>query len=502
MRLSLRLELVLTALTSGFRAKPVYDVAIVGAGAAGITLATTLAAQGRSVFLAEGGGLEYSARSQALYEGAVEGDAYHPLSLIRLRYFGGTTNHWGGVCRQLETYDFEPKAGNPDTGWPIRRKDLDPFAAAARAMLGIGPFPADVMLPHTDRLAQTSWIWSDPMRFGLRYRRTLADAANVDVLTNCNLVGFQYRDDHVQALRVRNWDGVERLISARACVLACGAMENARVLLLANAEYRGALGDQGGAVGRYWADHPLSNAGAFVALKPDRFRPDVSGHEVVWRPTRKVLESDRTLNACVRLWPSDAAPRQFLKDLLCAAPALLDTVEQALGRRLYCALAGMEVQWEQSPTPSNRLTLHPTLRDEFGQQRLLLKSRRTPLDRRTAQVAVREVARYLAQQNSGRVKLDDWILRDSAPYPGQPISTMHPMGGTRMSETPARGVVDRDCKVFGVKNLYVAGASVFPSGGFANPTYTIVQLAVRLAHHLNARLQAAPVVSAAFTRPG
>ena len=90
-------------------AEPV-DVCVIGAGPAGITLARALAAAGASVALMEAGGLEISAESQDAYVGTTVGLDYFPLDTCRLRYFGGTSGHWGGMCRNLDAYDFEPHA--------------------------------------------------------------------------------------------------------------------------------------------------------------------------------------------------------------------------------------------------------------------------------------------------------------------------------------------------------------------------------------------------------
>ena len=116
-----------------------FDVCVVGAGPAGITLARRLAGQGARVALMEGGGLEISAESQDLYAGDIVGEEYFPLDITRLRYFGGSSNHWTGYCREFFAEDFAPRPGDPWSGWPIGKADLDPYQAEADAILDLPP---------------------------------------------------------------------------------------------------------------------------------------------------------------------------------------------------------------------------------------------------------------------------------------------------------------------------------------------------------------------------
>ena len=118
-----------------------YDVCIVGAGAAGITLALELARQGGvRVCLLESGDFEFDAQTQALYKGEVVGHPYYDLDILRLRFFGGTTNHWAGACRPLDPVDFERRDGVPESGWPFGSEELNPYYARAHQIVGLGPF--------------------------------------------------------------------------------------------------------------------------------------------------------------------------------------------------------------------------------------------------------------------------------------------------------------------------------------------------------------------------
>jgi choline dehydrogenase-like flavoprotein len=134
--------------------------------------------------------------------------------------------------------------------------------------------------------------------------------------------------------------------------------------------------------------------------------------------------------------------------------------------------------------------------DRFGIPRPILKWRRSALDKKTFRSVALTLGAYFAGGNNARLKLHDWLLSErlvfncdgEADCPGG----YHHLGGTRMAATSNNGVVDADARVFGTKNLFVAGSSVFPSGGFCNPTLTIVQLALRLGEHLGAVARSAP----------
>jgi len=128
--------------------------------------------------------------------------------------------------------------------------------------------------------------------------------------------------------------------------------------------------------------------------------------------------------------------------------------------------------------------------------RIDLHWRKGALEHRTLIEGMRLFGQALIEQDIGRVRLADW-LANGEPYPFEDMELAgnHHMGGTRMNDDPARGVVDADCKVFGMRNLFVGGSSVFPTSGQTNPTTTITALACRLGDHLVARIHADDAVA-------
>ena len=150
-----------------------FDVCIIGAGPAGITLARRLAARGFDVALLEGGGLEWSEESQDVAVGESVGLAYPDLDVARVRCFGGSSGHWNGLCRAFEAADMRPRPQNPLSGWPIGRADLDPYQAEVAEILDLVPdgddVPPAIPVPPEDGFHQVWYLRSAPTRFGEKY---------------------------------------------------------------------------------------------------------------------------------------------------------------------------------------------------------------------------------------------------------------------------------------------------------------------------------------------
>lgn len=483
---------MISPLTSAYRAKPAYDVCVIGGGAAGITIASRARALGLSVFLAEGGGEELSDESQSIYRGSVVGDDYFDLDVARLRYFGGTTNHWGGMCRPLEAHDFRPKAASPDAGWPISRSDLEPYFGQAAEILEIPAIPDDRVLNAEETVRRVQFVFSPPVRFGPKFHDKFARDDGIDVCLNCNAVDIDFNGKVIEAASFRNYAGTRIDVSAKYFVLACGGIENSRLLLHWNRRYNDSLGNQGGNVGRYWMEHLTQTIGEFLivgnnVLPDDDVYPPLSKQRLYLAPTAKFIEAERVLNCRIRL---DRIPPGAFEGMLDwgarNGPAFLsETFENALSDRR--SLGWVRSSSEQAPDRANRVILGDEA-DRFGIPRPVLHWKRSMLDKRSFQRFAFEIGKYLAQANIGRLRLDDWVLSDDLTFSceggGHCPGGYHHLGGTRMAPTPASGVVDADCRVFGTENMYVAGSSVFPSGGYCNPTTSIVQLSLRLADHL------------------
>jgi len=509
------------------------DLCIIGAGAAGITLAREFIGSGLTVILLESGAIEPEWEIQALYEGESVGQPYD-LDVTRLRYFGGTTNHWEGVCGRLDEIDFEARSWVPNSGWPISRSDLDSYYETARKICRLAPLLdgagewariGAAPLPFDPRKVQYGFRQKrdDPVRFGEEFESELKAAENVQVLFHANVVNIQTAADggQVEHVDIATLGGKTGRVSARYFVLACGAIENARLLLVSNSVESAGVGNRHDFVGRFFMEHPDYEAADVITedfesiLIPTK-RIDGIKHLPYFRAMPEVLAKNGALNALVKvnLVPTSdsgtAAVRSIYKDLVRGRPVddlgekvwnvLTDLDEVAynayrvliLGQGTRPAIERLEFQvvTEQLPNPESRVTLGPE-RDALDLNRVRLDWRLTELERHTVAVAAKAVGAELGRLGLARIRLKESLL-DKDTFPKVRIS-YHQLGTTRMADDPRQGVVDSSCRVHGVNNLYVAGGSVFPTGGYMNPTLTIVALTLRLADHLSGELKQASV---------
>jgi hypothetical protein len=455
-----------------------FDVCIAGSGPAGMSLALALAEKGKDVLLLEGGGTEFSGRSQDLYIGENTGDPYFELDDARLRFLGGSSNHWGGVCRPLDAIDFAYKDYCPEAHWPIDRQDLDPYLERAKEILDVdGDFEDEVLDPTIKRV---TYRYSEPHTlFGQKYEATCRESPRIVLALETSVVNVEIDGPRVGGFRVRDFNGNERTVNANSFVLACGGIENSRLLLHFNAETEGRLVPEARTLGRYWMEHLDTIVGDFV------YAAELEGPRPAFGLTPERMREFGVLNCSLR--PGPAIPREgmrrFAHDLACTAPRLGEWVWRQMDNHLVCG-ARLFTSSEEEPKFDSYIALSENQRDAFGIPRVKLHWRKSTRDIETIRATAIELGSLLARQNLGRVRLFPWVLQAEAWPDVNNLAGWHHMGGTRMSTSATDGIVTPDLRLWGVDNMYIAGSSVFPSGGHANPTLSIVQLSLRLADHL------------------
>ncbi|MEZ5823250.1 MAG: GMC family oxidoreductase [Geminicoccaceae bacterium] len=491
-----------------------FDVCICGAGPAGISLALRLAEQGKDVVLLEAGGLEYEDVSQELYQGESGGLEYFDLDITRVRQFGGSSNHWGGWIRELEPNDYLARPQAPMSGWPIRFEDVDAYTQAAGKMIEIEDLErirGEEALPYEEKMEGFESILfteTKAVNFGEKYRQDIEKSQKIVCLYNCNVLDLVL-DDSLQTARhavcaaYENPDRFE--VRARYFVVSMGGIENARFLLNANNQIKTGIGNERDNVGRYFSEHTDVWVGSYF-MREGVYNP-YDGALIV-TPDRQTGIDRETLRYCLYFGGAErelrldaGSIRSKIEKLACQSDIGIDIWRLLRWRRkagqIHCTeefddiegfpqFGQINVTTEQALNPASRVTLADQ-RDRFGLRRTRIEWNLTELDYHTLRTAVLDFGEWLAGNDIGRVRMAQWLSDEPPTLPSirvDHVAHHHHMCTTRMADDPQFGVVDANCKVFGTSNIYMAGSSVFATGGFGNPTYDLVKIALRLGDHL------------------
>jgi choline dehydrogenase-like flavoprotein len=483
------------------------DICIVGAGPAGLLLAAELeGVAGASLVILESGARSNDPAAQELNEGPQAGDPYAGLRATRHRQTGGTVHLWntpiggrrGAKYAPLDPWDFPARPGEPDGSWPFGAEELEPWYRRAQQVCRLGPFAyageswtaleRPLLLPESRLLTTRVYQAGLAQPFLEKYPQAVRDSQQVRLLerVTAQRLSADAAGRSIAAVEAVTADGRAVRVRARIFVLAAGAVENARLLLLSG------LGERSPWVGRCFMEHPRDSSLSLIPSDPD-FAARAGFYDMHQTPdgtvvggrlaltAEAVLEHDLP-NASVTLLPEWDPPASRMRRLL----SLLGN--QRMGgygwwERLQRGGPRPDrfrllINLEQRPHPDNRITLAEG-RDRFGTPRAALSWRWRPEEQARLDRLRAAVAGALEQSGLGRVE-----QAGGGPDP----NAHHHSGTTRMHDDPERGVADRGGRVHGADNLYLAGASLFPSAGFANPTLTIVALTLRLAEHLRRNL--------------
>lgn len=491
------------------------DICIIGAGAAGISMALEWINTPYKVILLEGGGFEYDDKVQELYAGKTTGQHYYPLKSARLHYFGGTTNHWAGFCSTFDEIDFIKRDWVPHSGWPISRKDLDPFYARAQKNPELGPYeydlaywrkqdPSMVPLPLDEKIVWNKiWQFSPPTQFGVKYKDAILKAKNIQLYTYANVTDIKANDSisSITEVTVKNHAGKMHTVKAKYFVLACCSIQNARLLLAANSQAPKGLGNDNDNVGRYFMEHLEIKSAELYLTKPDPLKLymldfGVTKARAELAITKEKQEEYKILNGTISLTPSEIAknlkpmieiwkeedPRQSLDSLM---TSFQRASQVKTGNKVF----ELFTRIEQAPNPNSRVTLD-TEKDALGMPRATLHWELTPFEKRSIRTIHHLIGQQVGVAGIGRVKLMEYLEdeKDNT-WPSFTGGGWHHMGTTRMSVDPKDGVVDANCKVHGIANLYTAGASNYVTAAAPNPTLTVIALTLRLSDHLKQQMK-------------
>lgn len=464
---------------------PHYDLCIVGTGVAGQVLFGALRDAGFRLALIESGDRMPDAETQSLRE--LDSTGLNIDIDSRERYLGGNTNTWGFACVPHDEIDFEPRAWVPYSGWPFRMDTTAPYFDRAADLLQI-PRPVATRellsaerkkhLSLDDDTFESTHVVKTPCLDGFAptFEDELSASSRHDLYLNANVVDIRLDEngERVSSLTLSPVGGKRTSISADRFILACGGIENARLLLLSHPEQGAGIGIRGRAVGRFFMEHPKGFHGTITLAQPrahirpyQAFRRNGVRYVCGVRLTARAQAKHRLLNCAIRLAPKSEPAR----------PGPSETVTHVEVKNFM----------EMAPNPDNRITLAPA-RDALGLPRAIVTCRPSELDMKTLVAFHRLLAARLQAMGLGRLD-SDLATQNEPTLESWPITgdASHHMGATRMGLDPSTSVVNADARLHEVHNLYIAGSSVFPTCGHSNPTLTIVALCLRLADHLRRR---------------
>ena len=478
-------------------AKLDYDICIVGSGPAGITLALELADSKKRICVLEAGGHKASKSEINEFLSGENVGLPYKLEASRSRQFGGTSDQWQGYLAIMDALDFKENKKIPLSGWPISHDELLPYYARAFKLFGENTFefdPDKFTRPQYERIKfkseeVTSKIWHfDNINFAEKFGKALAQSTSIHVYLNAALtrIHLNQAGNRASHLTVATSERTGFTVRAGVVVLACGGLENARVLLAQKQQARTAFDNDN--IGRYFMDHPHYKECANLMLfgkHADSKLYDLPARELRVRKSvctffqigSEIREKLGLPNAAFRIHRPVFPIKQYTRIAMTLKGLYRgdDRVER---------LSRITVMTEQFPNAASRVSLADKV-DKYGMPKIRLNWQLTPAEIKKFSQSMNIFTLKLGENGLGRLQVEEWLAKNRI------ISHIghgyHHMGTTRMAHTANDGAVDAHGRMFGLDNLFVAGSSVFPTSSCVNPTFTILVLTVRLADHLKAK---------------
>ena len=453
---------------------------IIGSGPASLSLALDLEEKGFEVLILEAGAANPTEFSQDFYKGKVIGNEYFNLDSTRLRCLGGSSQHWGGWSRPLDEHDFYD--------WPINKKDLDPFLNKACKILNIKDNFVDRSI--TPYFNQINFEFSN-VRFKEKYFDYIKNSKKIFLSLNTPVLKILGDINSAKSLNIFYQNKLFLNLKVKNLILGCGGLENSRILLWSQASSDSDFLKNFN-IGNFWMEHPHHEVGAFVgdylSVKKMFNLNMAKNNEIFFSPSLSLIKKHNIKNCSLRFqYQFDRESiYNLLNDLKCNGNNYVKRMLKSFRTDRLCSFRVRSV-WEQPGYLLNCIKLSKNLKDFFGVPQIELYWKKRRIEKKSPLILLNELGKYFANLDKGRIGILNYLNEDNDVFSktSEPGGHHH-MGGTRIGYNFEKNdLVDINLRVFGIKNLYIVGSSVFRTGGHANPTLTIVQLSLRLAEHLN-----------------
>ncbi len=455
-----------------------FPVVIFGSGPAGIATALELEKNKISSIIIEAGDEKYSAESQNFYNGKVIGDSIADISSSRLRQLGGTSGHWGGWCKPIEKYNLK--------SWLVKEQDLSKHSNKTCSILNIkNQFN---MSKLNEYFNQIEFQYSN-VRFSEKYKDYIKNSKKIHLLLNCQLSHFEGKNKKI-INAVCIYQNTIKKIKSKYFILACGGIENSRILLWTR-EKNNNLINKNLPIGEYWMNHPWILSGTGI-LNKNKIKKKLGNKFISYdgplhfASREKLINEKKILSSAIYMSPEEDTKfyKEIIKDILCVAPEYGKKISKSLfNKDLKCGNIFMNL--EEPPNKNNKIVLDPNEKDKFDIPRANLFYKKSKESLLTAKIFLEQFADLCRKEDLGRIAMNEDIYNLNG---FKNMGGYHHLGGTRIGEDKLNSVVNSNLQVHEINNLFVSGSSIFPTGGYTNPTYTIVQFSLRLANNIVLKL--------------
>jgi choline dehydrogenase-like flavoprotein len=471
-----------------------------------------------------------------------------PMNVASCRALGGTSRWWGGRCVPFDDIDFTDRPYAPETAWPFSHDTIKPWYEQAVAFLDCGtaeflaPHPDWVALDGI-KLEQLE-RWTPQIDMGMRHRKALEESSRISVLVDATVTDLSLSPDETRIEAISLASRSHRLqLPVKRCVLACGGLETTRLLLASKRKHPNSFGGSDSVLGHYYMGHMFGKIADIVLNDPASVRihdffkdgkafarrrlmlaSDVQAREKIsniafWIDNPRFWNHDHKSGILSLVWialllpfigrrlssegirRAHIGPKPYpvlshvanvLRSPFATLASLVHIVKDRFlskppkpGFLVYNRAGRYALQYhaEHLPNAASKVTLSDE-QDALGVPRLAIDLRYAERDAASVLRAHEIFDQALQAANVGRLDYHAPAKYRLADIMQQATDGFHQIGTTRMGLSPQTSIVDPDCRVHGLENLFIASSSVFPSSSQANPTLLAVAFAMRLAAHL------------------